>query len=275
MAKICFYCGKELTSSEHCSCRTNTSGNSDGSSKSASESSNKKPRDDQAKKARDEQTKRAKEQSRYYEQSNRKPKPKFNWQSFLLRLMTTSGYEANDKLPRKIGYSLLQCLLRPVTAISTFVQRQDFSLSIFYLILFSLAAGLAVSRFFGFTLLAFLKGSLLGLAVALILNGLFILAFRYLSRIRFSFRQVLSAFSAPAFFYSLFLLFAATGRTTIISFVLTIFAGSAIGSIIHFLSVKMLTRQASEQVVYNVMLVYVIFYSIVGIAFNLVTPAMI
>ncbi|MHB1483672.1 MAG: hypothetical protein ACYCYI_03320 [Saccharofermentanales bacterium] len=290
MAKICFYCGKELAAGERCNCRTATSGKPDNSGSSTSSASSassssssshdakseKHAREEQAKRTRDKQSKqsRAKEQERFYKQSEKKAKPKFNWQSFLLRLMTSSGYEPNDKLPRKIGYSLLQCLIRPVNAIETFVQRQDFALSIFYLVLFSLATGLATSRFSGFTLTVFAEGFLIGAALALILNGLFILAFRFLGRIRFSFRQIISAFSAPAFFYSLFFLFAATGRTTIISFIMTIMAGVVAGSILHFLSVKSLARQTSEQVVVNVILVYVIFFSIAGIILNLVSPAL-
>lgn len=278
MAKICFYCGKELTAGERCGCRTTDSGNTDNPTSSASADSKNSKRnntDDRAKKAREEQSKRAKEQAGYYRQTNKKARTKFNWQTFLLRLMTTSGYESNDKLPRKIGYSILQSLLRPVTAIDTFVQRQDFSLSIFYLVLFSLTAGLAVCRFYGFSLLMFIEGSLLGAAIALILNGLFILVLRFLSRMRFSFRQILSAFSCPAIFFSIFFLFAATGRSSIISFVLTMIAGVTVGAIFHFLAIKSLTRQTTEQVAVNVALVYVVFYSIVGIILNLVSPVLI
>lgn len=273
MAKICFYCGKELAAGERCSCRT-AEPSASASSSSQDAKNEKRAREEQAKRARYEQEKRDKEQQRFYRQSNRKVKPKFNWQAFLLRLMTSSGYNQNDKLPQKIGYSLLQCLIRPVNAIETFVQRQDFALSIFYLVLFSLASGLAIGRFSGFTLMNFAKGILIGASLAVILNGLFILAFRFLGKIRFSFRQIISAFSAPAFFYSLFFLFAATGRTTIISFILTIMAGVVAGSVLHFLSVKSLARQTSEQVVVNVILVYVIFFSVAGIILNLVSPVL-
>jgi len=285
LAKICFYCGKELGSGERCNCRTSgsaasnggSSGNSSASGTNDSKSAKQSNTTNRANKENERQAKeRAKEQARrakQAQQARQAQKPKFEWRSFLLKLMTSSGYSSTDSLPKKIGYSLLQTLFRPVTAIDTFVQRQDIGLSVFYLVLFSLATGLLSLRLFGYTILTFAEGTLLGVVVALILNGMFLLAFRFLSKVRFSFMQILSTFSAPAFILSIFFLFAATGRTSLISFLLTVMAGVVAGALLQFLALKSLSRQSSDSLVINVILVYVLFFSVLGILLNLLVPA--
>lgn len=281
MAKICFYCGKELMNGQSCSCRTSSSTYSKTAASSSTGSTDTKNAKDtkqsdktnRATKENERQAKeRAKEQAHRFKQSQKAQRQKFDWRTFFMKLMTSSGYSSSDSLPRKIGYSLLQSLLRPMTAIDTFVQRQDLGLGVFYLALFSLSTGLASLRLFGYSFLTFVEGAFLGLVIALILNGLFILSFRFLSKMRFSLIQILSAFSAPSFFMSIFLLFAASGRTSMISFFLTIVTGIVAGALLQFLALKSLSKQSSDQLVVNVIFVYVVFFSIIGIIFSLLIP---
>lgn len=278
MAKICFYCGKELINGQSCSCRTSSSSYSNTTASSSTDTKSSKDtkqsdKTNRTTKENERQAKeRAKEQAQRFKQSQKSQRAKFDWRSFFIKLMTSSGYSSSDSLPNKIGYSLLQSLLRPMTAIETFVQRQDIGLGVFYLALFSISTGLASLRLFGYSVLTFVEGAFLGLVIALILNGLFILSFRFLSKIRFSLMQLLSAFSAPSFFMSIFLLFAASGRTSIISFFLTIVTGIVAGALLQFLALKSLSRQSSDQLVVNVIFVYVVFFSIIGIIISLLVP---
>lgn len=288
MAKICFYCGKELLSGERCTCRASSTSGSTGSSSGASGTSgtSSTSRSDQSKNAKqtassnrakkesERQAKeRTREQDRRARQTQRVQKPPFDWRSLLMKLMTSNGYSSSDPLPRKVGYSLLQTLFRPMTAIETFVQRQDTRLGLFYLGLFSLATGLVSLRFFGYNLLNFLEGTVLGLALALILNGLFILTLRFFAKTRFSFQQILSTFSASAFFMSLLFLFAGIGQSNLISFTLALVTGVVIGALLQFLSLKSLTRQSSDQLLIHAVFVYILFSSILGIILNLMVPA--
>ena len=283
MAKICFYCGKELSTGEHCDCLKSSSGasNSNSNASSKANNSNKTSHADTAKqtttknenKEKERQAKeRAREQARRFRETQRAQKPKFDWRSFLFKLATTSGFSANDPLPRKIGYSLIQSILRPVSAIENFVKQQDIRLSMFYVILFSITAGLVSLRFFVFSLPMFLQGFVLGLVIAAILNGLCLLVFRFLSRVKFTFPQILSAFSVPALFMSIFFLFASIGSASLISILLSLITGVVAGALLHFISLKALSRQSTEKLVINVIFIYVLFFSVLGIIFNLLVP---
>lgn len=282
MAKICFYCGKELLTGETCNCRTSASSSngktSTGTRDTSGQSSKPKGAEssrtaDRTERERERREKaRLKEQTRRAREASRKQKPAFDWKTFLFKLMTSSGYSPADSFPKKAGLSFLQTILRPVTAIETFVSHQDKILGLFYIALFSLSTGLASMRFFGYTPLNFLEGSILGLVIAGIYNGLFLLVFRFLSRIRFRFNQIISTFSAPSVFLSLFLLFASSSRTGLLTFLLTLMTGIITGALLQFLSLRALSKLTSEQLVVNVIFVYVVFFAILGIILNLIMP---
>lgn len=294
MAKICFYCGKELEAGERCDCRAAASagspkgGTAPGSSGSASARSAGSGQQDRAsarkaaqeavkearaaKEAGRNSKKRAREQARRFKQAQKKQAQPFGWQTFLRRILTGGGFFPTDPFLKKVLYSLLQSFLRPATAVDNFVRQQDKGLSVFYLVLFSLASGAVSLRYYGLSFLTFAEGMLTGCVAALVLNALYLLAFQIFSKVRFSFFQVLSSFSSPAFYLSVFFLIAAIGRQNLISFLLMMLTGIAIGSILHFLSLKSLTRQTSDQLTVIFVFVYVLFFSALSILLNLLVP---
>jgi hypothetical protein len=290
LSKTCFYCGKELSSTERCDCRnpySASAGNPSpasaaGSGADSSKSSRQSRAEKQAQKEHERQTKeRAKEDARRFRQARRTAGPVpgsgpvtgSGWRQALARLMSSSAYSETDSFPKKIGFSLLQTILRPVTAIETFVQRHDIALSVFYMVLFSFAVGFLSLRFFDKTIVTFLEGTVLGGLVALLLNGMFLLVFRFFSKIRLRMDRMLSSFSASALFMAVFFMIAAASGNTLISFLLTMLSGIVAGTLLHFIALKVQTHLPSDQLVVHVIFVYVLFFSMLGVLINLLIPA--
>lgn len=278
MAKTCFYCGKDLNQGERCNCRNTTGSNpsSNGSADFGSKAKNGRSSDDNARKRQQQkeferEQARAKKEREKREKERARPKSSpFSWKQFLLRIMTNGSFSSSDPLFRKIGHSFLQSIIRPVAAINSFVAIKDRSLSIFYLTFFSISSGILTMKMLGAGLTSFIEGVVAGLALALILNGLFVIIFKYFAKVRFSFEHMLSTFSVPSVFLSIFFLLASTGRTAGFSLLMSLITGIVIGALTQFISLKAFTRQSTEQLMVSAILAYVVFFSIVGFILNIV-----
>ena len=299
MAKICFYCGKELNAGEKCNCRTYASQKSASDGKSSgTENSKASPLNDKEAKKRQKQFERErkareKQRAKNEKQGNGKSY-KYNgytgpgnsgsstggWQqgrssflNFFYKFMTNQGFSKNDPLYKKAGHSILHTFFRPVSSIDAFIINKDKSVSVFYLILFAMSGGFLAMRFLGNTLISFVEGMIMSVFMASILTGLLMLSFRFLAKIKYSFINILSTLSAPFIFVSLFFFIAATGRGSVFYFATTILAGVSSGTLLHYLSLKKFSGLDSDRLVANIILVYFIFYSIAGFIFNLaLTP---
>ncbi len=278
MAKTCFYCGKDLNQGERCDCRNAFNGNSssNGSAGAGSKAKNGRSSDDTARKREQqkeferEQAKAKKEREKREKERTKPKSSPFSWKQFLLRIMTNGSFASSDPLFRKIGHSFLQSIIRPVAAINSFVAIKDRSLSIFYLTFFSISSGILTMKMLGAGLTSFIEGAVAGLALALILNGLFVIIFKYFGKVRFSFEHMLSTFSVPSVFLSIFFLLASTGRTAGFSLLMSLITGIVIGALTQFVSLKAFTRQSTEQLMVSSILAYVVFFSIVGFILNIV-----
>lgn len=278
MAKTCFYCGKELNQGERCICRNSSNGPSSGGGSKETGSKTKssgRASDDSARRKEQQrqferdQAKMKKEREKREKERSKPKSPPFSWKQFLFRIMSNGSFSSNDPLLRKVGHSFLQSILRPVTAINSFVAIKDRSLSIFYLVLFSVSSGILSLRLLGAGLTSFFVGAAMGLFIALILNGLFVLIFRYFAKIRFSFEHMLSSFCVPSVFLSIFFLLASTGSKTGFSMSMSLITGIVIGALTQFISLKAFTRQSTEQLMVSAIFAYVVFFSIVGFILNL------
>jgi hypothetical protein len=278
LAKTCFYCGKDLNQGERCDCRNAFNGNSssNGSAGAGSKAKNGRSSDDTARKREQqkeferEQAKAKKEREKREKERTKPKSSPFSWKQFLLRIMTNGSFASSDPLFRKIGHSFLQSIIRPVAAINSFVAIKDRSLSIFYLTFFSISSGILTMKMLGAGLTSFIEGAVAGLALALILNGLFVIIFKYFGKVRFSFEHMLSTFSVPSVFLSIFFLLASTGRTAGFSLLMSLITGIVIGALTQFVSLKAFTRQSTEQLMVSSILAYVVFFSIVGFILNIV-----
>ncbi len=278
MAKTCFYCGKDLNQGERCDCRNTTGSNSssNGSADFGSKAKNGRSSDDNTRKRQQQkeferEQARAKKEREKREKERARPKSSpFSWKQFLLRIMTNGSFSSSDPLFRRIGHSFLQSIIRPVAAINSFVAIKDRSLSIFYLTFFSISSGILTMKMLGAGLTSFIEGVVAGLALALILNGLFVIIFKYFAKVRFSFEHMLSTFSVPSVFLSIFFLLASTGRTAGFSLLMSLITGIVIGALTQFVSLKAFTRQSTEQLMVSSILAYVVFFSIVGFILNIV-----
>jgi hypothetical protein len=277
LAKTCFYCGKELNQGERCDCRNSTTGNSStgestnngskGKNSKASEDSTRKK--EQKREFEREQARAKKERERRDKERNKTKSPSFSWKQFFFKLMTNGSFSSSDPVLRKIGYSFLQSVIRPVSAINSFVALKDRSLSIFYILLFSISSGVLVMRLLGSGLVSFFEGVMAGLALALVLNGLFVIIFRYFVKVKYSFEHMLSTFCVPSVFLSIFFLLASTGSTKGFSIAISIVTGIVIGALTHFISMKAFTRQSTEQLLVSSILAYIVFFSLVGFILNM------
>lgn len=304
MAKVCFYCGNEIQNGERCNCRdskssanqgssnnsnntksNNNSGSNSSSNTGSNSSSNSNSRANaKADAAKEKQNRenerkakeRAKEQEKRYRETQRasqkSARPKFNWRNFLIKIMTSQGFSKSDPLPQKLGYSFLQSFLRPVAAIENFLRQNDFIISIFYAIVFSVACGFVAIKFYTFSITMLVQAIFLGLIITVALNGIALLVFRFLAKLKFDIKQILSAFSVPAIFMTIFFMFAASGGAGLVSIVISITLGFVAGALLHLISLKALTRQGTEQIVVQVIFIYVIFSAVLGIIINLITP---
>jgi hypothetical protein len=278
LAKTCFYCGKDLNQGERCDCRNTTGSNSssNGSADFGSKAKNGRSSDDNTRKRQQQkeferEQARAKKEREKREKERARPKSSpFSWKQFLLRIMTNGSFSSSDPLFRRIGHSFLQSIIRPVAAINSFVAIKDRSLSIFYLTFFSISSGILTMKMLGAGLTSFIEGVVAGLALALILNGLFVIIFKYFAKVRFSFEHMLSTFSVPSVFLSIFFLLASTGRTAGFSLLMSLITGIVIGALTQFVSLKAFTRQSTEQLMVSSILAYVVFFSIVGFILNIV-----
>ena len=295
LAKICFYCGKELNTGEKCNCRTyatrnsTTAGKSSESNAGKSNSSNEKEMKKKQKqfekerKAREKQRAKNEKQGngnsyRYtgYTGTNNPGGSGGGWQpkrtsffNFFYKFMTDQGFSKNDPLYKKIGYSLLHTFFRPVSSIDAFILNKDRTVSAFYLVLFAVSGGFLSMQLLGNSLISFVEGMLMSTIMVIILAGLLMLSFRFFTKVKYSFLNMLSTFSASLVFVSLFFLIASTGRGSVYYFATTIFAGISSGSILHYLSLKKFSGLDNDRLVANIILVYFIFYSIAGFILSL------
>lgn len=295
LAKICIYCGSELIAGQKCSCagsvsrstagtdssgkdsssRHSTSG--DGSSGSAQSSAkNRSEEKEQVRKAKErarEQTRKdhekAKEQSRF----TRRSPGSGGIKNFFFKMMTSRGFSKGDSLPSKIAMSFLQTLFKPVTAAESFVRNRDNTVSIVYAVLFSASFSLALMRLSTFTLLQFSEGLLFGAAAFLLLNALFMLTFRFILKVKYTFPQLLSAFCPSAVYMSVFMLIASVGQTGAVTFYMTMISGLIASVLLHFVSLKAMTGQSTERLLVNTILVYFLFFMIFGMVASLVAVA--
>lgn len=296
LAKICIYCGSELVTGQKCTCAGSVSrasagtdssdqdsssrhsasgdGSSSGSSQSSAKSRNEeKENARRAKERAHEQARkdheRAKEQSRF----TRRSPGSGGIKNFFFKMMTSRGFSKGDSLPSKIAMSFLQTLFKPVTAAEAFVRNRDNTVSIVYAALFSASFSLALMRLSTFSLLQFSEGLLFGAAAFLLLNALFMLTFRFILKVRYTFPQLLSAFCPSAVYMSVFMLIASVGQTGAVTFYMTMISGLIASVLLHFVSLKAMTGQSTERLLVNTILVYFLFFMIFGMVISLVAVA--
>ncbi|MHB8961545.1 MAG: hypothetical protein ACYC5K_00110 [Saccharofermentanales bacterium] len=296
MAKICIYCGSELTSGQKCTCagsvsrssagadtaeRVGSPGNASSGSARSSGSAKESARNRAAEKEQERRAKeRAKEQARKdseraKEQARfRRRQPGFGGlKNFFFKLMTSRGFAPGDSFPSKISISFLQTLFKPVTAAEAFVRNRDNAVSIFYAVLFAASFSLALMRLSAFSLLRFSEGLLFGAAAYLLLNTLFMLTFRFILKARYTLTQLLSAFCPSAVYLSVFMLLASAGQTGAAAFFTTVISGLIASVLLHFVSLKAMTGQSTERLLVNTILVYFLFFMIFGMVASLVAAA--
>jgi hypothetical protein len=274
LAKICFYCGKELGNEERCTCnattaRVNRTADSERTQSASSDSGSRDRRQRKtAEKARKERVRKARQKEAKTANSARSTSDRgFGsgfFQRLALKLLSGAGFNPGDPFVSKVGYSLLQSLVRPVLASDHFIRNQDVRLSVFFLLLFSVAFSVFNIRLTGFSMVNFFEGFALGIGLAALLNGVLLLIFRFIARTRYSFARLLSAFCAPSVFLSLFLFLASVGRGSPFSLITTAMAGITAGSILHYLSLRSLTSKPDDRLFMHVILSYWIFFSIAG-----------
>jgi len=296
LAKICFYCGKELNTGEKCGCRSKfnqntnssqyTSDNENKSNKNEDKDKEFKKRQKQfekERKARERQRAKSEKQGsgksyKYdrYSGNNNSGTSGSNWQpgrssllNFFYRFMTNQGFSKNEPFHKKAGYSLLHTFFKPVSAIDAFILNRDKSISIFYVLLFAVSGGFLSMRFLGNGPVSFLEGFLISVIFTLILTGLLLLSFRFFAKIKYSFINMLSTLSAPFIFVSLFFFIASTGRGSLFYSAATIVTGIISGSLLHFLALKKFSGLDNDRLIANIILVYFVFYSIVAFILNL------
>lgn len=254
MARVCIYCGRELTNGEKCSCRGTASSNS-----SSSEHRTEKVKSKEKKKEKEKTYRRTTGQRRNFRES-------------FFRLITSRGFNPTDSFLTKIGISLFHSFMRPVTAAEAFIRNNDRSVSIAYTLMFVLSFALGVLRLGPSGIRSFGEGILFGTAAILLLNVLTMLTFRFILKVRYTFMKFLSALSLPAFYMSLFVLIASVGRVTLISFFMTLSVGLIAMVLSHFISLKALSGQSTERLFVNMILVYFILLTITGLVATLAVP---
>ncbi len=301
LAKICIYCGRELGSGEKCTCTGSAARTAPGAGGAAGAagagwqqapgagggSAGAKRESRGAREQARRQEQRTKEQAREQarrERGRAKAQARFTRgapgaggiRDFILKVMTSRGFLKSEPFPAKAALSLFQTILRPVAGAEAFVRNCDSAVSILYIAFFSASFSLALMRVSSFTLRQFGEGLLFGAAAYLALCALTFLAFRFLLRAGYSYRQHLAAYSAPSIYLSLFLLLSSAGRTGMIPFAMTAVTGLIAAVLLHFISLKALSGQSTERLLTGMILVYFIFFMIFGMAAGLAVtvPAM-
>ncbi len=268
MARICIYCGKELSEGTKCSCRGNTQDTSKRSESSGQD--RKKQKSSKSGQKREKAYQRQEYRAGTGQQSRSDGKQ--NFKEGFFRLLTSRGFGRNDRFPTKVGLSLFHSFFRPVTAAEAFVRNSDKGVSIFFAVIFALSFGLGIMRISTPDIQSFGEGVLFGAGVILLLNALTMITFRFLIKVRQSFMRFLAASSLSSFYMSLFILIASAGRVTTISFFMTIAAGLAAMVLTHFISLKALSGQPTERLLVNMILVYFILLMLTGLIASLAVP---
>lgn len=274
MAKICFYCGKELNTGEKCGCRSNFSQSSGAGQTAAQRGNNSEnPRNDKEfkrkqKKFEQERRSREKQRAKKHRQNNRQVKG-YTVLNFFYQFMTNQGFSKKDPFHKKLGYSFLHAFLRPVSAIDAFILNKDAGISIFYSFLFSISSGLLSIKLFGNGIVSFAEGFLITAVFIFILSGLFLLSFRFFSKIKYRFMDLLSVFSASFIFMSIFFVLAAFSGGTLIFSAATVITAISAGTLLNYLSLKRFSGLENDRLISNTIFVYFVFYSIVSFVMNL------
>ncbi len=298
MAKICFYCGKELNTGEKCNCRTNNAQTNNFTGKASDNNKNKSyTSDEKEKKIRQKQfekeRKEREKQRAKNEKSGNGKSYKYNnysgnsktgasgsgWQAhrssvlnFFYKFMTNQGFSKKEPFHKKVGYSLMHTFLRPVSAIDAFICNKDKSISLFYTFLFAISSGLLSVKFWRNGLISFVEGFVISIIFIGILTGLLLLSFRFFTKIKYSFMNMLSTLSSSFVFMSLFIFIAASGRGNLLNSAGTITAAISAGTILHYLSLKRFSGLENDRLITNIILVYFVFYSIISFVLNLALP---
>ncbi|MHB1452805.1 MAG: hypothetical protein ACYCYM_02460 [Saccharofermentanales bacterium] len=292
MAKTCIYCGSELAAGQKCTCagsvsrssagadfsdkdssaRHSASGDGRSSGNAQSSAGNRNDEKEHARRMKErarEQARKDREKAKEQARFTRKATGSGSIRNFFFKLMTSRGFSKGDSLASKLGMSFLQTLFKPVTAAEAFVRNRDNTISMIYAVLFSASFSLALMRLRTFGLLQFGEGLLFGAAAFLLLNALFLLTFRFLLKVKYTFPQLIAAFCPSAIYMSVFILIASAGQTGAVTFFMTLISGLIASVLLHFVSLKAMTGQSTERLLVNTIFVYFLFFMIFGMVASL------
>ena len=150
--------------------------------------------------------------------------------------------------------------------------NKDKCISLFYIFLFAISSGLLSVKFGRNGLVSFAEGFAISIIFIGIITGLLLLSFRFFTKIKYSFMDMLSTLSASFVFMSLFIFTAASGRGNLLNSAGTIIAAISAGTILHYLSLKRFSGLENDRLIANIILVYFVFYSIISFVLNLALP---